>query len=505
MKSDPTGNYDSTELAALGYTAQFNRTMSLWENFALGFTYLSPVVGAYTLLAFGLSTGGPPMIWSYFLAAVGMMMVCLVFGEVVSQFPIAGGVYPWARRLMGKRWSWITGWIYGWAMYATIAGVAEGAAGFVAPLLGIEVNPASVAVVALVTIGLATFFNVLGTRVLAKVAMVGFLCEMLGAVVVGGWLLSSHRLQPLSVFFNDFGISLHGSYLPAFLSSALVGMFCCYGFEACGDLAEETPDPSRQIPKAMRMTIYIGISVTVFSVTGLVLAIPDMHAVLSGAERDPVALILSTAFGPRGYRVILCVVLVSFLSCVLSLQAAVSRLVFAYARDNMIVGSSLLSKISPRTHVPVPSLVLAGLLPGAIICAGYFAQSALATVVSFAAVGIYLAFQMVVVAALYARFKGWQPSGKFQLGRWAWAVNVLALLYGTSAAVNLVWPRAEEGAAWYVGYVPILTVTVVVGAGLLYLKVARPERHGVSPAGDAWMLHHSNRVPLESDFFGRAK
>ena len=34
-------------------------------------------------------------------------------------------------------------------------------------------------------------------------------------------------------------------------------MFCYYGFEACGDVAEEL-DASRAIPKAMRMTIYIG-------------------------------------------------------------------------------------------------------------------------------------------------------------------------------------------------------------------------------------------------------
>jgi hypothetical protein len=34
-------------------------------------------------------------------------------------------------------------------------------------------------------------------------------------------------------------------------------MFCCYGFEACGDVAEETPNPGRNIPKSMRMTIYV--------------------------------------------------------------------------------------------------------------------------------------------------------------------------------------------------------------------------------------------------------
>ena len=43
---------DAEQLRQLGYTSNFNRSMSLWENFALGFTYLSPVVGVYTL--FGL-------------------------------------------------------------------------------------------------------------------------------------------------------------------------------------------------------------------------------------------------------------------------------------------------------------------------------------------------------------------------------------------------------------------------------------------------------------------
>ena len=36
---------------ALGYQSEFKREMGPWANFALGFTYLSPVVGVYTLFA----------------------------------------------------------------------------------------------------------------------------------------------------------------------------------------------------------------------------------------------------------------------------------------------------------------------------------------------------------------------------------------------------------------------------------------------------------------------
>ncbi len=104
--------------------------MSKWENFSLGFTYLSPVVGVYSVFATAMAAGGPPMWWSYLLVGIGQMFVCLVFGEVVSQFPISGGLYPWARRLGGKRWAWMAGWVYAWALFATISAVANGSAPF---------------------------------------------------------------------------------------------------------------------------------------------------------------------------------------------------------------------------------------------------------------------------------------------------------------------------------------------------------------------------------------
>src|SRR4051794_31556036 len=127
---------DAEQLAELGYESRFERRMGLWENFALGFTYLSPVVGVYSVFALGFAAGGPPMIWSVVMAALGQLLVALVFSEVVAQFPVAGGIYPWARRLIGRRWAWMTGWIYGWALIATVASVSTGAVVFIGSLFG---------------------------------------------------------------------------------------------------------------------------------------------------------------------------------------------------------------------------------------------------------------------------------------------------------------------------------------------------------------------------------
>lgn len=102
---------EAAQLAALGYSydQSFKREMTFWGNVALGFTYLSPIVGVFSVFALSLGTAGPPMVWSLVIAFLGQLMVALVFGQVVSNYPVAGGLYPWSRRLWGRKWAWMNG------------------------------------------------------------------------------------------------------------------------------------------------------------------------------------------------------------------------------------------------------------------------------------------------------------------------------------------------------------------------------------------------------------
>jgi amino acid transporter len=457
--------------------------MTVWENFSLGFTYLSPVVGVYSVFALALAAGGPAMIWWYLIAGCGQMLVCLIFGEIVSQFPLAGGLYPWGRRLVGKRWSWMAGWIYGWALFTTVAGVAVGAGPFLASLFGFNSSPAITTAIALGLVAVSTALNLVGTKVLARVAMFGFVCEILGALAVGSYLFFFGRHQSLGVIVSTFGIQRNGSYVFAFLAAALAGLYTCYGFEACADVAEETANAEKEIPKAMRRTIYVGVSASVFVCLALILSLPNIQVVLDGRDADPVGTVLRGEFGLAGARLVTAVVLVSFLSCILSLQAAASRLLFAYARDNMIVGSTRLARLSKRS-VPAAALAVSGIIPAAIVCTGYFLQDALLIIVSFAVAGIYMSFQMIVAGALYARFRGWRPSGSFRLGAWARLVNVAALIYGLAALADIFWPQTPA-APWYVNYAIGLTTLIVIGTGAAYMILVRPYDRGDAPAGDA--------------------
>jgi amino acid transporter len=237
----------------------------------------------------------------------------------------------------------------------------------------------------------------------------------------------------------------------------------------------------------MQSTIYVGMSASVFVALALILAVPDIAAVVSGQNANPIELILMTAFGPIGARLVVAVVMVSFISCILSLQAAASRLVHAYAKDRMVAGSAWLDRLSPATHVPTRALILSGLIAAVILVLGMFFQDAVATIVSFAVIGIYTAFQMIVVGAIWARLKGWRPTGQFRLGAWGLVVNIAGLVWGLSAIMNMVWPRTPDQ-PWYINYAMLLTLAIVAGTGAVYMLALRPYDRGTSPAGDAWQL-----------------
>jgi amino acid transporter len=487
------GDEDAQHLASLGYSyeKQFEREMTFWGNVSLGFTYLSPVVAIYSLFAASLGIAGPPMFWSLVIVGVGQLLVATVFGEVVAAYPVAGGVYPWSRRLWGRKWGWMNGWVYLVALLTTIASVAYGAGPFLSTLVGMESSVDATILCGLVVIALATVLNLGGTKVLNTVAMVGLLAELGGALVVGTWLLVTARQHDLGVLFQSFGAGEGTGYFVAFAAAGLIGIFQYYGFEACGDVAEEVPNPGRTIPKAMRMTIYIGGFAAMFVCLSLILAVPDFAAVISGADTDPVGNVLLSAFGPIGFKVVLAVVLISFLSCVLSLQAATSRLAYSMARDGILPASRLLSTFSERRHVPPYALLLAGLVPALIVVGSKVSSDALTVIISFAAMGMYMGFQMVVLASLRARLLGWKPNGAFQLGAWGIPVNIAALVWGVLGMVNMAWPRTPED-GWFANHVVLISAVTVVGMGLVYMAWKKPHLKGDAPAADAIPAHAGN-------------
>jgi amino acid transporter len=126
---------DDARLESLGYRPQLNRVLGLFANFSVAFTYLSPMVGIYSLFLLGVGTGGPGYVWTTWIPVAGMLLVALVFGELASHYPIAGALYQYSKYNVGPRYGWFVGWFYGVALLVTVASVDVGVVGYVTALL----------------------------------------------------------------------------------------------------------------------------------------------------------------------------------------------------------------------------------------------------------------------------------------------------------------------------------------------------------------------------------
>ncbi|RSN68963.1 APC family permease [Actinomadura sp. WAC 06369] len=483
---------DDHHLAALGYEQKFDREMSLWANFALGFLYLSPLVGVISLFAMGLAAAGPPAVFWILVAAGGQFLVALVFGEIVAQYPLAGGLYQWGRRLWSGRYAWILSWIYICGVIIGITSTALFSADFVAGLFfgtaaepGPESSPGARLAIALAVTAVALLLNITGTRTLARISKIGLAAELLGVLAVGLYLLAFERHQPFSVFFDTMGADGGEGYLGAFLGASLVGLLLFYGFEACGEVAEEVPDPARRIPRAMQLTVLVGGAAALLSFAGYVLAAPDLPAIVAGDVGAPVPAILQNSLGTVGTKAFLVVALTSFLACVMGQQAAASRLVFSFARDRMFPGSQWFSRMHATRKVPMNALLAVNVPPLALYVFVFYSPDSLFRIAAFQMLAGYVAFQMVVLAALRMRLRGWRPAGAWNLGRAGLPVNVAALAYGVVAIVMLAKPSGDAGLAFYDRWIALIGFAVVLLVGLAYLLLARPGRDSTAPEGDA--------------------
>src|SRR5207237_5753547 len=125
---------EDARLERLGYAPQLNRVLGFFANFAVAFTYLSPMVGIYSLFLLGVAVGGPAYLWLTIIPVVGMLFVALVFGELASHYPVAGALYQYSKFSVGPAYGWFVGWFYGIALLVTVASVDAGVVSYVAAL-----------------------------------------------------------------------------------------------------------------------------------------------------------------------------------------------------------------------------------------------------------------------------------------------------------------------------------------------------------------------------------
>ncbi len=479
LRERETGAAEALE--RYGYRQTLRRGFGLWSVFALAFAFISPIVALYAIFGLAFATGGPAFWWGFPLTLAMQFLVALVFAELASIWPLAGGVYQWSRQVMGSTFGWFAGWAYMWTLVIAMSAVAYGAAGFLAAVLGIsEPSPLTLVFLALGVLAFGTFANTVGRGFLKVMVTLSITAEILGSLVIGTVLLLFYRENSLAVIFDAFGTAGEGSYLfgPFLAAVAFVG-WAFVGFESAGSMAEEVEDPNRDVPKAILFSLVAVAFVVMYTGLAIILAIPNIGAVVAGRVGDPITDTLAAKLGAWISTPLFVVIVIGFTAALMAIQASASRVIFSFARDRALPAHRFLGRLATDDRLPVNAILLTAVVTAALFL---FANSDIyTTLVSFTTGGFYIAFFFPVLAALLARLGGRWRSGRFSLGRrLGLLVNVVALLWLVFEIINIAWPRTPD-LAWYQNYG---VVVMVVALAILGLAAFLPLRGNISGMGE---------------------
>jgi amino acid transporter len=450
------------------------REFSLWAIFALAFAFISPIVALYGIFTFSVTAGGPAAWWGFFVVLGGQLLVALVFAELASRWPYEGSLYQWARRLIHETYGWFTGWAYMWTLMITMVAVSYGAAGFVPIVLGTDpFSPGEQLVVAFGFVLFGTIMNALSRKALKIFMGASIAAEVIGSIGIGIVLLLFHNEHGLGILFENQGASegASGGYLWAGFLGAVAFIGWAYvGFDTAASVAEECKEPRRDIPKAIILSLVTVAAVVTFASLALILAIPDWGAVISGEVADPVADTITTQLGADITKPLFGLFIIGFTASLIAIQTNCSRIMWAFARADVLPASRFLRKLTPGARLPRGTILTTFVL-SCILLVSTQSENLYLTLVSMATGGFYISFALPVLGSLWVRLKGrWRPS-EFSLGRWGLLVAVAASLWTLFEYVNIAWPRAE-GVPWYQDWAVVLMSGIVLALGVVvYLTI----------------------------------
>lgn len=391
--------------------------------------------GIYALIGEATKTAGT-LVWSSFL--VGAAFSCLTgfsYVELTSMFPQAAAAYTYVKKASGNDLlAFMVGWTELFADTVAASAVALGFAGYFTSLFGTPTT--FTAVILILILSLLSFW---GIEESTKVNAAFTLIVVFGlAAIIGLGVSSFGRVSYTEAPFGIAGI----------LSAASLIFFAYIGFEDLANLAEETEDAARTIPKAILATIgittaiYVLVSLSAVSLVGW----EDL-----AASSAPLALAASSAMGNVGGLLLSFAALFATASTVLVLLIVGSRIAYGMSRNGCF--PMLFSRIH-RTR-RTPWIATTFVMVFSILFTLFGDIRMVAGITNF---GIFLLFLFINASVILLRYR--EPSvkrpfkspiniGKFPLGAF------LGLLFSLLMILYLEIPSMTYGLLTFVVGIPI--------------------------------------------------
>ncbi|MDW0122171.1 MAG: amino acid permease [Nitrososphaeraceae archaeon] len=385
---------------------QLVRTLSLMDIIMVG---IAGMIGGAIFVLTGPAIGlaGSAVILAFILNAIITLFTAMAYAELGSAIPEAGGGYLWIREGLPRPNAFISGWMAWFAHIIAGSLYAVGFGAFLYQLLGPNVagiwsdQPLFGVIpfdklIAVASIAAFSYINIKGASETGKTGTIVTIVQLgaiLSLIVAGSWTMYNNP-NPTTNFADFMPTGIGG------LVAAMGLTFIAFeGYEIIVQTGEEVKNPKRNIPRAIFISLAIGVILYCLVAFVSIGAIsPEGIAAWRFIGEDGELGIMKAAeiFLPYGALIVLVGGMVSTLAALNATTFSSARVAFAMGRHYNLPHK--LSSIHPVNRTPHIAIVISGIIMAFMAYALPLADIAVAAGVIF-----LLLFTQVNIAAMTIR------------------------------------------------------------------------------------------------------
>jgi amino acid transporter len=460
------------------------RELKFWEAIALSIAIMAPTAAMALngVAPAGLIGRAVPL--AFIFATVGVLLVSYAFIRLSRYFSHAGSVFALTGVTLGPQAGFFSGWaILGTYLAFTCASTAEAGTFGVAFFQGTGIwNGADyiwIALVAAVLIAVLAFGDIrVATRSLLGMEGISVTLIVILMIVIVAKLIGGSSPHGTSITVDAFKLP-SGTSLSAVGGAAVFGFLSFAGFEGAASLGEETDNPRREIPRAIRNAV---IASGIFYILCITVQTWGFGANSAGAKAfagstAPLGDLAKTYVGSWMSDLINAGATISAFASGLGAATAGARVLFALSRETRF--GPTLGRTSTRTGAPAGALVVVLVIGvGAIIAqriAGVSATNAFFYPGTLGVLALLVAYIVTNLGAI--RFL-------FVRARRAPVYEVVIPILGIAFLVYTIYKNVTGQVFPYSRFPLVVGIWLVIGLAIVLAVPNLAKRIGIALARD---------------------
>lgn len=505
---------DNELLAQIGYKAELKRKFSTLQVFGVAFSIMGLLPSIASMLSTGLQGGASSLVWGWFIASFFVLLAGLCMAEMASSLPTSGGLYFWTNFYAPQSVKVFLSFLIG-----NINSLA-----LVGGLCSIDYGFATEVLAAVLVLKNGDFkitdpktYGVFAACVVSHIAVTCLASDFVS------------RLQSFSIYCNCFLIALFFIAVPIgckvngveFNSGSFIfgdvqnltdwtpgwnwvlggfapAVWTIGAFDSCVHMSEEAKNASRGVPLGI-----VG-SISACYVLGFFICIviaacmgPDVDAIASTELGSPIAQIIYNALGHNW--AIAFMALIAFCQWLMgaSILVAISRQIWAFARDNGLPFSNIIKVVNKKLSTPLRAVYFGGIMGIIIGCLCLVGETASDALFSLSVVGNYISWGTPILLRLTTGKMKFVP-GPFYLGdTFSQIVNWITIVYICFIVLMMLFPSTKHVDKETMNYTCVITFGCMILSAIYYVAVAKRVYHGPKSNLDEPDFYHEGDGVLE--------